>query len=164
MENMEHELVLCIGPVCSGKTTWSKKYTQDNTDAFRFCFDEFLYMCKGNGVHDRQVMDTAIVVIFSLLMKNDVVVDGFPLDFDNIEHLVRFSKNSSIRIFDVGFAESVVRSVNRKERNGRFVHVDEMRRYYNDYKNFLKSGDFATLYTMTEIIPDESSVNLSLVM
>lgn len=97
-------------------------------------------------------------------MKNDVVVDGFPLDFDNIEHLVRFSKNSSIRIFDVGFAESVVRSVNRKERNGRFVHVDEMRRYYNDYKNFLKSGDFATLYTMTEIIPDESSVNLSLVM
>lgn len=161
---MEHKLILCLGPVCSGKTTWSKRYIDEYPDAFRFCYDEFLYMCKGNGINDRQIIDTSIVTIFSLLMKGDIVVDGFPLDFENIEHLIKFSKDSSIRVFDIGFAESVVRSTNRKENNGRFVRVEEMRKYYKEYKEFVKSENFSKLYMMTDIILDESSVNLSLVM
>lgn len=165
---MQKELIILLGPVCSGKTTWSMNYLKHNPDSFRFCYDEFIYMCKGNGISSKEIADTAVVTIFNLIIKDkgDVVVDGFPLDFQQIKDLLEFSKKSTIRLFDVRFNDSIVRSVNRKERNGRFVNVDEMRDYFQVYKEFIHSKEFESLCVLaTDVIADEfSDVNLSLIM
>lgn len=159
------ELIICLGPICSGKTTWSLNYLNRYPNVYRFCYDEFLYMCKGNGMCNTEVTKTAVHTIMNFLAKGTVVLDGFPLHIAAIKQLLEFAQSSQIRLFDVSFADSVIRSINRKQSNERFVDMDEMKRYYRMYKMFIKSAKFAELTSLSNVIITEVvDANLSLVM
>jgi len=162
---MKNELIICLGPICSGKSTWSLKYLEDNPKAMRFCFDEFLLMCKGNGNYDTKIKDKSMSAIFGMLMEGNTVVDGFPLESKDLSNMIAFAEKTTIRLFDVSFAESVKRNIKRKEKFGKFVQLDEMKRYYGLYKNFLESPEFHLLKNKSHIVTDSfSEVNSSLVM
>ena len=154
------KLIICLGPVCSGKTTWSKEYVKENKDTVRFSIDEFLYMCTGDGRVNESLLAAMPSIIGGLLMRSSIVVDGFPLNIANLKHLMnyRYNYNSEviIRLFDVRFDEAVKRSILRARKEGRSVKVPEMRAYMTLYKEFISSRGFQeTTAIADEVICDE---------
>lgn len=166
---MQRQLIICLGPVCSGKTTWSKQFIRDNLHSFRFCFDEYLHMCKNDGEFDTEVVDSAPSAIGSLIMRGSVVVDGFPLDFKCLKRIINFRYNANasvtIRLFDVKLDDAIKRSVHRAKVTGRLVKVSEIQRYTERYKEFLSSDEFEILSENIEVIANDfCNVNRSLVL
>lgn len=159
-----NNLIVCLGPICSGKTTWSLNYIKDNVGVCRFSFDEFTKMCKGNGLYDEEIKKTSILTMFSLLQRFDVVLDGFPLICEDLDSLLEFAKNASLRLFDVKLDESIKRNFNRRNEEGKFVPVKEIIRYYTKYQEFLCSSGFLNLESKAEVfINNKSYENLHLI-
>lgn len=156
---MQKKLTICLGPVCSGKTTWSKMFIRANENTYRFCFDEYLYMCTGKGEYNETLLRSVPSLIGNLLMRGNIVIDGFPLEFDTIRQTMnyKYSVNAevSIRLMDVKFDEAVKRSLHRAKSTGRSVNVAEMRKYMVNYKEFISSENFRRLTDTCEIICED---------
>lgn len=167
---MQRKLTICLGPVCSGKTTWSKTFIRSNEEStYRFCFDEYLYMCTGSGAYDRNLLCSVPSLIGNLLMRSNVIVDGFPLDYDLLRTMMnyKFTANSSVlfKLFDIKFDESVKRSLKRAKLTGRSVNVKEMRDYMVNYKEFISSDNFRKLTDSSEVVCDDFiDANMSFIL
>jgi hypothetical protein len=155
---MQRKLIICLGPVCSGKTTWSNSYVRQNENVYRFCFDEYLYMCTNKGIYDKKLLHSVPSLIGTLLMRADVVIDGFPLEYDVLRQTMnyKYGNNAAVqmRLMDVKFDEAVKRNINRAKITGRSVNTKEMRDYMVQYKEFISSDDFRRLTDTCEVICD----------
>jgi len=159
---MPKELIICLGPICSGKTTWSKERIREDPKSYRFCFDEYLYMCTGRGEYNPIVADSIPSPIQSLLVRpgvDTVIVDGFPLNYGLLKRTINFrltaNAKATIRLFDVRFDEAIRRNVRRKSTIGKFIEVEEMKNYLTKYKEFIKSPDFKLVADGTNVIVSE---------
>lgn len=166
---MNKNFVICLGPVCSGKTTWSLEYLKENPKTIRFSTDEFLHMCTGSGKASPIIWQAIPSIVGNLLMRESVIVDGFPLDINLFRTLLNYRFTSQtktqIKLFDVKFNEAVRRNLIRRKKTGRHVDVMEMKKYMFSYKEFINSEDFNSITDKIEVICDDfSEANLSLIL
>jgi AAA domain len=146
---MESKIILCLGPVCSGKTTWSKNFIKENPEYIRFSFDEFRLMCfgslKGNLI-DKRFMGTINnnIVQVGILFKR-LIIDGYPLDAKAMSGFIHSAFDVEIKLFDVTTVDSLTRNRNRKQEGGHFLDSNELLRYNKLYREFVKSEAFKSL-------------------
>lgn len=154
---MKNSLIICLGPICSGKTTWSLNYIQDNKNVYRFSFDEFTKMLKGDGVYDPIIKEIATVTIFKLLINCNLVLDGFPLDSEALEFIIDCAKSSTLRLFDIKLDEALKRNFNRRDKEGKFIPIKEMVTYYKSYQEFINSEGFLNIKKKTDVFINDFS-------
>lgn len=166
---MSKQLIICLGPICSGKTTWSKEQVKNDPTFLRFSFDEFLYMSTLKGDYNENVVWSAASAAAALLSRSSVIVDGFPLEMHQIRRLINhrymYSSEVTIRLFDVSIKDSISRCIERKKKKGININVEEIHRYHKVYTEFINSEEFLNLGNNVDIIISEfCEANLSLVL
>lgn len=142
------KLILCLGPVCSGKTTWSLNYIKENPDFFRISFDEFRAMgfgsMKSDKVDDRFMHVLNNSIINASFFYKKIVIDGFLLDIDQLSVLLTQTQayDIQLKLFDVKTSDAINRNKLRKEKGGHYLENTELLRYNKFYKEFVTSDDF----------------------
>lgn len=152
---MDRKLIICFGPICSGKTVWSLEYIKLNKDFLRFCFDEFLQMTTGEGKWNAKVGYSTPGAILALLARSGVVVDGMPLNMVSLKMLLtnakRYDAKIEIRVFDVKIDEAIRRNRLRRKHTGIYVDFDEMVAYRKVFEDFINNPEFLELLEPPEI-------------
>lgn len=160
------KLVICVGPCCSGKTTWCKKYLENNPDAVKFGLDDFKLMLKNNlngDIVDEEfvtIVDDLIIKLF--LAYKHVVVDGYFLNLQRLRMFTGLTKDHEIVVFDVSLPESSVRNQLRKKRTGIYVDMRELERFHRKYENFVASEEFKNFAKTVKIRMNENEYNTEL--
>lgn len=153
--NREKKLIVCFGPVCSGKTQWALEHQRLNKDYLRFSFDEYLYMATGTGEWSSAVASASPSAIVSMLARASVVVDSFPLNRLALRILLNnrhiYNTKVEIRIFNVRMDEAIKRNNKRKEETGKFVSFEEMRIYKKMHEDFINEPDFQEMINDPDI-------------
>lgn len=144
--NKQMDIILCLGPCCSGKTTYSLEYIKDNPDTIRFSLDEFKLMCFGNLYNDR-LDDKILSTIYNLIINlqthgKNLIVDNFPLDMNYIRLVTSVASTVIIKIFDISYQEAVIRNSVRKKLGGHYVKPTEIARYSEMFDKFTANDDF----------------------
>lgn len=167
---IKKQLIICLGPICSGKTTWSLEALKlEPNTYFRFCYDEFLQMIRGKIESDMESAYAATTICSNLLMRRSVIVDGFPLFGTVINRLLNYkyayNAEATIRLFDVKIDEAIKRNVQRSKKTGILFSVEQMRGYEEIYNEFITSDEFNNLKSSCDVIVDDFvSSNLNLIM
>lgn len=168
---MKAKIILCLGPSCSGKTTWSKSFIKENSEYLRFSFDEFRLMCFGSlkgNVIDKPFMCVVNnhITQVAMLFKH-VVIDGYPLDTNAMGAIMHAAFDVEVKLFDVTNIDSLTRNRNRKQEGGHYLESNELVRYNKLYKEFIKSDAFKILVYdkqgITVSATDFVNVNLELI-
>lgn len=162
--------IICLGPCCSGKTTWSLDFLQKNEDYVRFSLDEFKQMCMGSLKLDR--LDKKLMtVMYNFMLQlsrcgKNIIIDNLPLDINWLKLIITAPDHTEIRLFDVTFTESLVRNKRRSDWGGHSVKPTEMKRYMDVYEEFINSDEFNELIHLKHvsvICDDYVNINLKLV-
>lgn len=140
------DVVFCLGACCSGKTTYSLNYAKENENTIRFSLDEFKIMCFGNLQNDKLdegIMTVIYNMIINLQMQGkDLIIDGFPLDVNQLKLVSSVARNVEIILFDISHKEAIIRNSVRRKLGGHYVKPTEMERYYNVFTEFIESEKF----------------------
>ncbi len=143
---MDRRLILCFGPVCSGKTTWAKEFQRLNKGFLRFSFDEYLYMTTGEGKYNENVALCCPAAVSSMLVRSSVIIDSFPLNMSSFRTVMNsrltYSAIAEIHIFEVRLDEAIKRNGIRAKQTGRFVSLEEMRNYRRSHEDFINDPEF----------------------
>lgn len=149
------KLILCLGPVCSGKTTWSKKFVRDTTEYYRLSYDELKQMSFCSMSNDRvdREFDTYYSNIAALALSKgkNLVMDGAPLLHAWLRALISLSRFCEIRLFDIDPVQASVRNQVRKKETGIWIPPTEMQRYRKFYEDYITSLDFENLRSMNNV-------------
>src|SRR5690242_1221587 len=106
--------IICIGPICSGKTTWSLDFVRNNEDYIRFSLDEFRMMTNGS-ISSERIDERFMAIMYNFVINlnfhhKGLVVDNLPLNIDWFKMILGgSSKNLEIKLFDVDLRESILR-------------------------------------------------------
>jgi len=159
--------IICIGPSCSGKTTWSLNFVKENEDYIRFSLDEFRIMTTGSLKSDR-LDDKYVQIMYNFLINlnfhhKELIIDNLPLNMDWFNMVIGCSnKDIEIKLFDVELRESILRNHKRKREGGHFLLPSEITDYMEKYKNFLECKEFKKLLKNTRVtIVIEDFVNVN---
>lgn len=140
------DIILCLGPCCSGKTTYSLEYIKDNPDTVRFSLDEFKLMCFGNLKNDR-LDDKILGTIYNMIINlqthgKNLIVDNFPLDMNYVRLVSSVASSIVVKIFDISYQEALIRNSVRRKLGGHYVKPTEMLKYSEMFDKFTASSDF----------------------
>lgn len=147
------ELVICMGPICSGKTSWSLNYLTENPEFNRVNVDEIRMMLKG----ELQEVTPSLRRMYSQFVTNSifhfkkVLLDGYFLDIDHLLMFVHCSNKVTLKLMDITMQEAMFRNVNRKKETGIWVEPQHMIDYRNAYSEFLKTTEFTGLVRNTKV-------------
>lgn len=169
MTNERKKIVICLGPACSGKTTWSLNYIKENPDFFRISFDDVRNMgfgcMKSDKIDDRFMNVFTNHIINASFFYKKIVVDGFLLDIQHLSVILKQTQAYEIqlKLFDVKVADAINRNKLRKEKGGHYLENTELLRYNKFYKQFVTSDDFVDFIKSTDVevtMDDFCDVNL----
>jgi hypothetical protein len=154
--------IICIGPICSGKTTWSLDFVRNNDDYIRFSLDEFRMMTNGSISSDK-IDDRFMAIMYNFIIninfhKKGLIIDNLPLNIDWFNVVLNgSSKDVQIKLFDVELRESILRNHKRKREGGHFLLPTVISEYMEKYRNFLDSNEFKkfTINKRVEVIIDD---------
>lgn len=148
------EVIFCVGVPASGKSTWSKNFVKENSNAVRVCRDDYRYMFKDVGWFEDSIRNRLEVLITDFVRYNiinllyfnfTVIVDETNLDRKKLISTIDFLKNEfddvnfKFKIFDdVTYEELVIRDINRDKSVGEEV----IKRMYDKYMYMKKSFPF----------------------
>ena len=146
MEKKELDVIVCIGPPASGKSTWVKDFISKNPNYVKVSRDDFRYMLKNTGWCEPKIekMITELhneAVITALSNKLSVVIDNTNVKVKFINEIIDLVKeyaNVSYRVFDVPLKTLYERDSARE----RSVGKDVIDRMYNDYQILKDSFHF----------------------
>lgn len=123
---MPKVIILCGAPA-SGKTTWSKKFIQDNSkdkwkrinrDDLREMLDNYKFS-KGNEKFITSLTDFALKE--ALRQGYNVVVDNTHLSTEYIEQIKKMAEGKAeveVKYFPITLSEAIVRDKNREKKVG----------------------------------------------
>lgn len=164
---MNKKLIICLGPICSGKTTWSLKHVRQNPDCIRFCYDEFNYMCFGMGTYRGEEISNLVVQTLCTMvsLNKTLIIDGFPLIYEDIMEVMSFSKETEIRLFDIILSESLARNKQRRDNGGSYITPHGLKEYRDNYVKFISDAKFKPIRNNASIIiNDFCEVNKCLII
>lgn len=75
-----NKIILLIGPPCSGKSTWAKKYISENQDTVRINRDSLREMFKGKYKFDKTIESLTTRVSVSIIKAAGAVNKNIVLD------------------------------------------------------------------------------------
>lgn len=162
-----NKLIICLGPSCSGKTTWSREYVKNNPKFSRFSIDEFKEMSSetGTNIISAEFLECVSKIIHSMLFMGDVIIDGYPLNIRSLFTIIKEKIEVEIRLFDVKFLEAVKRNQSRKKNGGHWLTAAELKRFHEFYREFITSKKFfiiSKIKTVSVIVQDFQDANMSL--
>lgn len=122
------DLILLIGPPCSGKSTWAKEYLKKNPNTLRFNRDDMRFMLGNKPMLDSvdeytvtQMIDLGIDL--SLESGRNVIVDQTNCKLKYINRfIIRYEDNKSINIRFKVLQENIellkMRNIERSQETG----------------------------------------------
>lgn len=135
------KLIVLQGCPCSGKTTWRKKYVEQNPETIVACLDD-LRIHIGGGKYsfdneDRVREHENYIVDLGLKIGHEVIVDATNLNPKVIDKwkLMAEKHNCEIefKMFYIPFTEAIKRSKKRKEEGGLYISKNVMTNFYKKY-------------------------------
>lgn len=162
-----NKLIICLGPSCSGKSTWSKNYVKEYPEYYRFSIDEFKEMNssgEGKQVINAEFLYCVSDVITAMLKYSNVIVDGYPLNIRSLMVISKASIETEIRLFDVKFSEAVKRNQIRKKLGGHYLSIIELKKFHKTYEEFIISEKFKKMTAFPRfkvIIEDFQEINIA---
>jgi len=135
------KVILTIGIPGSGKTTWSKKFVQENESYVRISRDGFRLMLKaipmGDSILEKLVTDLVnSSIITAIAYGYDVIVDQTNCNKKYLNQLVEFCSilgDVEYKIFDIEVEEAIKRDLGRENPVGEKV----IRRMYDNFTRIL---------------------------
>ncbi len=145
MKNLK--VILTIGTIAAGKSTWAKQFVKENETYIRINRDDLRLMVKDSPMLKKKgeeyitlVQNNAI--LDALMMKYNVIIDNTNLKVEYIEaicDLVKYKADVEFRIFDITLLESTIR--NSKRDNP--VPNNVVRTMFANYRNLMSTFEFA---------------------
>jgi predicted kinase len=140
------KIIVCLGPSCSGKTTWSLEKIKNDPTFIRFSIDEFRLMTVGSlnfSKLDDKFMQIMYNFITNLTMQGrNLVIDNIPLSAQWLSMLSASCQDVELRLFDVSIKEALIRNKKKKQEGNPTISPVELMRYHRLYTEFLKSDAF----------------------
>lgn len=142
-------MIICLGPCCSGKTTYSLKYVREHPDTYRVSIDEMRYMCTG-GLEGSDIDDKLLTLIYNLILNmqnqgKNIIIDGFPLNVIYLKLVIGAVVDVNIIQFEIDLQQAIIRNSVRRRLGGHYVKPTEMERFNKEVEKFYKSQDFIQL-------------------
>lgn len=155
------KLILTIGPPCSGKSTWAKKYTQGNSKFVRFCRDDIRLMMSGklllDNIGEQIVTQTLMTgVTKALELGNHVIVDQTNCKLRYINGFIKaFGDVADIHY--VVFNEPIEVLKKRNQLRALETHIapipdDVIERMHGYLQELLKLNDFKELINARGVV------------
>jgi predicted kinase len=148
-------LILLIGPPCSGKSTWAKKYVLENTRTLRFNRDDLRYMLRGLPILeslDEQVVTKMIMIGIreGIVNGRDVIIDQTNCKFKYISQFVKLAEEleaqPKLKVFREELNELKKRNIIRSiDTHISPIPEDVIERMYNWQEQLLQLPDFKRL-------------------
>lgn len=147
-------IILLLGPICSGKTTWAIERVKRH-NSLRLSVDDLKIMmyCALPGDKETEdiisgIIENSINMLSGNDVSKDVIIDGFKLDIDQIEYLVK-TYCVEIVIFKVDLYTANLRNKIREKEDGIFIEPEEIKRYNNEFEEFISSDRFKKIQKNT---------------
>lgn len=144
MKNLK--VILTIGTIAAGKSTWAKQFVKENETYIRINRDDLRLMVKDSPMLKKKgeeyitlVQNNAI--LDALMMKYNVIIDNTNLKVEYIEaicDLVKYKADVEFRIFDITLLESTIR--NSKRDNP--VPNNVVKSMFANYRNLMSTFQF----------------------
>lgn len=155
MKNLK--VILTVGGIASGKSTWAKQYVKDNPSWIRVNRDDIREMVKSSPVLNSKGEDyvTAIqteMIDNALMMNYNVILDNTNLKVEYIEDIceqVKYKADVEFKLFPIELDEALARNSARD----RIVPHDVIRRMNDQYNRLLRDSleVFIKRYKQTQI-------------
>lgn len=115
-------ITLTIGIPASGKSTWAKKFIQDNPNTVRICRDDFRAMLNGSQIMNKEGEALVTTLVESAIRQAvasgyDVVVDQTNCNERFLRKLTDFCvslDDTNFRVFPISLAEAKFRNSKRE--------------------------------------------------
>lgn len=160
VNGIRKELIICLGSPCSGKTTWTKELTSNNSNYLRVSYDELVSMLVGNA--EFVSLSSSFTNVYCNIIRmiygytGNVVVDGFPINPTALTNIIRFASNpyyNSVRLvlFHVELKDAYIRNASRAKQGGHQVEAGSIRNYYDNFCLFLLSKELEEISKMDNV-------------
>lgn len=134
---------ILIGPPCSGKSTWSRKFLKENSNYIRINRDELRKMFKGRFILDKDLEKfinkiTKNIILEASNNNKDIIIDNTNCKAYTIESLI-FDNSQCIfraKFFPVPLWKLRIRNIFRYIRTGFWIPPKVLNDMHNNY-NFL---------------------------
>jgi len=140
------KMIICLGPICSGKTTWSYKFIEKNYDWYRFSMDEFKIMTCGHLTKEDLVykmMNTALEnMIYNLMPDNNIIIDGYFLNIEKLNRIQKYASEVQIIKFKTSLTTCLCRNLKRSTDRKFKISQSEVVRFYKESNKFFESKEF----------------------
>lgn len=150
------KLYILLGPVCSGKTTYARRMMMEH-NCIRFSLDDFKTMLFQRITDDRKsediveaMMESCLNILDGIDTSRDIIIDGHPLDVDQLSYLVS-CYNVEIIVFSVGLFKANLRNRKRQAETGVYIHPDDIRKYDKNFKAFLANDKVKNLFERCQV-------------
>ena len=159
------KIILTVGIPASSKSTWAKKFVQENTDYVRVCRDDYRLMLanaqgldpKGENFVSKLVYDA---IYSAIEAKYNVIVDQTNVNIKYLNKMVSFCEkfaNVEFRIFDIPLETAIKRDEAREAKVGRAV----IERMYKNYLDLFNSNfDFSSRKKKDYIVDNISYIRV----
>lgn len=153
------ELIICIGPACSGKTTWIKEFRVLNKDYVVLNPSEISRTMFG-GSTDVEYTAEFQEIFFglvndTLIAYDKVIVDGLCHDIYHLDALCRIENNVKIKLFHSKVSLSAVRNQFRDDKCNKW-NMEDIRESFLDFTKLITRSEFYRFSDITTVIGSEN--------
>lgn len=139
------EMTICLGPICSGKTTWSNGFIANHPDWYRFSIDDYKIMTSGYLSNDdlvyRMAQKCLEDMIYLMIPDKNIIIDGYFLDIERLRRMANYCEKITIIIFEAKLSDCMSRNIKRSTTKMKINQVSVVD-FHKKCSKFFKSKEF----------------------